>query len=512
MENFISNVMPKAAGTTKASGRKNDTDTSFQQLLKAEAGSDDKRIDNFKPSRERPDSAKNEQPAKEEDFVKKDFSEKAENLTKEDKTSDTGTEAGLAELLAAIGNQTNAPWNNMLTDWLNASQQITNGESGEPVFINPGYVQAAGEIISDFANTAAVNAAKEQTAFMQALAAETGTDGLAGADAGMAGTEARTAAADALAAETIAKLAENEASTAKSAGENLKQPVLTGQSEASADQSEISAGQVFDRLNKQSETASDAGISKKENQAFIKNPIPMGAEQTAQTSEERQQVLQALEASLSQEGIVQASGKEESFTAMKTETGLAGEQPKTETSEGRFDSQNPLAELTTVRQASSGVKAPEGGHVHMEIGQTEDLSKKLLEQIMKKVSLGQKELEVALEPANLGKIIVRISYGDHNTTVSLMCSESKTLNLLAQNSKEMGAILEANLGEPATIYVDKQQESNYLNQERDNERRQEQYQQEEQKQAEKQDSDDNPIDFMQKLRLQMVNGLQMSYN
>lgn len=113
---------------------------------------------------------------------------------------------------------------------------------------------------------------------------------------------------------------------------------------------------------------------------------------------------------------------------------------------------------------------------------------------------GQKEFEIQLEPQNLGKITIKVSSHDNQTTIAMLCSEERTLSLLAQNAKELGVIMENNLGAPAQILVDKQA-PDYLNQENSQKENQQKERQKE-KQSEKKHSGDE--DFVQKLRLGMM--------
>lgn len=124
----------------------------------------------------------------------------------------------------------------------------------------------------------------------------------------------------------------------------------------------------------------------------------------------------------------------------------------------------------------------------------EDLEAKLSEQLMKQISSGKKELDIQLEPYNLGKIRIKVSYEDNQTSVSVLCSESSTLKLLSKSAGELGSILESNLERPVEVFVDKQ-EADYLNnqQERQSEGRQQQHQESH--------KDSSPEDFIQKLRL-----------
>lgn len=150
-----------------------------------------------------------------------------------------------------------------------------------------------------------------------------------------------------------------------------------------------------------------------------------------------------------------------------------------------------------LQTAETHAKAPVYHH-HVE--QEQNLGKDLSKLISGQIREGQKEFEIQLEPQNLGKITIKVSNHDNQTTIAMLCSEERTLSLLAQNAKELGVIMENNLGAPAQILVDKQA-PDYLNQENSQKENQQKERQKE-KQSEKKHSGDE--DFIQKLRLGMM--------
>lgn len=139
--------------------------------------------------------------------------------------------------------------------------------------------------------------------------------------------------------------------------------------------------------------------------------------------------------------------------------------------------------------------------VRMQVPQPEELPAKLTDQIMTKLSEGVQEFEVHIEPANLGKIAVKILYQDGQATVSILCSEKKALDVVGRNAGEIGQVIEKNLGGTTTIIVDKQ-ESDYLNQTRDeNQKNGQEAEQEQQKNKGKDSDAEDTEQFLQKLRL-----------
>lgn len=144
--------------------------------------------------------------------------------------------------------------------------------------------------------------------------------------------------------------------------------------------------------------------------------------------------------------------------------------------------------------------------IHVKISQPEEIPQKVLDSLLMKLASGKKEFEIQLEPQNLGKIAIKIAYEANRTTIAIACANTKTMELLANNARELGTIMETNLGSPVTVYIDKSGE-NYLNQYKENQEGQGKESQE-QGQSNQQDKEqkDEQLNFMQQLRLGLVAG------
>ncbi len=125
----------------------------------------------------------------------------------------------------------------------------------------------------------------------------------------------------------------------------------------------------------------------------------------------------------------------------------------------------------------------------------EELNAKLSEKIISQIETGRNSMEVQLEPHNLGKILIKVAYEKDQVSVSVICSESKTLKMLSQSAGELGNILESNLERPIHVIVDKQQ-ADYLNNNQEHQGNGREQQEHRQNQ-----SDDFGDDFIQRLRL-----------
>ena len=90
------------------------------------------------------------------------------------------------------------------------------------------------------------------------------------------------------------------------------------------------------------------------------------------------------------------------------------------------------------------------------VSKQEELPQELTRQLLVKASSGRNEFEIQITPKHLGEITVRIAQEDGCSVVSIICSEKKTMELLAQSAKEIGSVMEQNLGKPTEIYVDEQ--------------------------------------------------------
>lgn len=139
------------------------------------------------------------------------------------------------------------------------------------------------------------------------------------------------------------------------------------------------------------------------------------------------------------------------------------------------------------------------------VREPEELPQKLAEQLIVKTENGAKELEIQLAPEHLGKIAVKIEYREGQTTVSILCSEKRTMELLGQRAGEIGAVMEQNLGKETTIIVEEPKESDYTQNQNGNEHAGKEAQQEKQKEQQNKQSAGDAEQFLQKLRL----GLQM---
>ena len=144
----------------------------------------------------------------------------------------------------------------------------------------------------------------------------------------------------------------------------------------------------------------------------------------------------------------------------------------------------------------------ETAQVH--VSQPEELPQELAKELTVKAAAGQNEFEIQITPKHLGEITVRVMQEGGVSVVSIVCSEKKTMELLAQSAREIGTVMEQNLGKPTEIYVEKQENENPWQEQRENDhsgRESEQHRQREQN--EKMKAAKNAR-FLQELRLGLM--------
>lgn len=150
-------------------------------------------------------------------------------------------------------------------------------------------------------------------------------------------------------------------------------------------------------------------------------------------------------------------------------------------------------------QSSAGISVQT---VHVNPEKLQDMTQDISEKMLQNMREGVREFEIQLEPANLGKLAIKVSYEAGKAAISIVCSSAKTLEAMSQNARTIGDIIEARLGTETAIVVD-QAEPDYL--EQSNQQNQEQAQQQN-NQAKKQSETESAeqIDFLQQLRLGLL--------
>ncbi len=78
--------------------------------------------------------------------------------------------------------------------------------------------------------------------------------------------------------------------------------------------------------------------------------------------------------------------------------------------------------------------------------------------IASRMPLKNGEMVIELEPANLGKIIVRATYDAGRATVALMTANAKTLEILSRDAGTIAGMIQEKTGQETIVFVPKQEE------------------------------------------------------
>lgn len=196
-----------------------------------------------------------------------------------------------------------------------------------------------------------------------------------------------------------------------------------------------------------------------------------GMVQTDSTGEEKMPVAMAEPAV--QQPVVQETEAKENRQEMPVDSGEASKETVYTGPENTKKSQEPLSGVKEEMPQSEGSETEVSyGVVHQTqmsgkselpaAERTEGIVMKstveeLPQELSKAMSSGQttgsQTLTVELEPVSLGKLTIRVEYEAGRTSVSILASNPKTLELLNEKASEIAAILKERTGEETVIYT-----------------------------------------------------------
>ncbi len=141
----------------------------------------------------------------------------------------------------------------------------------------------------------------------------------------------------------------------------------------------------------------------------------------------------------------------------------------------------------------------------VQVTEPEEIPEKVMNQLLAKMVEGVREFEIQLEPQDLGKILIKVAFGKEAASVSIVCTEQRTMELMARNARDIGAIMSNNLGSPTTIVVE-DKEPGYLEQHNqgNNQGNAEQNQEQQKEHQEQKGQERESLDFLQQLRLGLI--------
>ncbi len=199
--------------------------------------------------------------------------------------------------------------------------------------------------------------------------------------------------------------------------------------------------------------------------------------------------------------------RQETAVKMPQQTGTQEKQGESisagEDMEG-FHAQTYAAE-TVFRQEAFGIQAQQGMEAqpmaHIQAESPQELMNQLMDQLKAKVVMANQEFEIQIHPENLGKLAIKVACTLEKVSISIVCTNERTMEMLSAGAKNIAQIMEENLGAPTTVVVE-HGEDNYLEQynNQENSRQRQQEEQQEKRQAQK---EDHP-DFLQQLRLGLI--------
>lgn len=113
---------------------------------------------------------------------------------------------------------------------------------------------------------------------------------------------------------------------------------------------------------------------------------------------------------------------------------------------------------------------------------------------------GKQEFEIQLNPANLGKLVIKASYEAGKAVISIVCSEARTMEAMSHQARELAAMVEDRTGNQTVVVVEHPAED-YLEQQAQQQGKQQESHPDSQQNEEKKSSFHESFDFLQQLRL-----------
>lgn len=142
-----------------------------------------------------------------------------------------------------------------------------------------------------------------------------------------------------------------------------------------------------------------------------------------------------------------------------------------------------------VPQSVQGSKTEEIEVIKIKVGEPEQIAPKVAKELEEKIQIlqtGEKNYEIELDPQNLGKISVKIHFGEKATAVEMIFSNKKTMELMTKHMDQLTDGLQNAKGTTVNIQMSEQRQPDYL----DQQERQQQQQQERQQKEEQRKSDE----------------------
>lgn len=145
--------------------------------------------------------------------------------------------------------------------------------------------------------------------------------------------------------------------------------------------------------------------------------------------------------------------------------------------------------------------------------QSPEFSKDLANEILLKVGKGIKGFEISLSPSNLGKLSIKVLIENGNATVKIVTETQKALSLMNLHKAQLKSVIDRNFIAESKIEIEKKSDDYVQNideqsdayKDFDDERRNQNNKRSYEESKQNKDKNiENDVDFIQKLRLNMV--------
>lgn len=137
-----------------------------------------------------------------------------------------------------------------------------------------------------------------------------------------------------------------------------------------------------------------------------------------------------------------------------------------------------------------------------------NLADQMADKILYKMNEGKQEFDLQLNPKELGKLNIKLTFENGNAQVLITCSNSKAQNMMASLTDNIRGILEANTGLTSTIHL--QQEDMLQGQYNQESNHQEGNAKQQSSQQENKNQSSDDLSFMDKLRLGLIDSLEVA--
>ena len=169
-----------------------------------------------------------------------------------------------------------------------------------------------------------------------------------------------------------------------------------------------------------------------------------------------------------------------------------------------------LEKDTSLIEVQNQSKPNELEVIKVKVGDGQTISsEKLVTEVAKNVVIKtdrNNEYELQLDPENLGKIKVKLLFEDGKLTVTLLCNNGKTANLLSEGISNLGQVIQQSTKSEVTVNV---REENYLN---DNQQQQSKQNSQNQQQQNSQNKDETEFVDSMKLGLWEIENLKKQFS